>query len=92
MNKTGLLPFPLYEAIGLRLRTLLGMIPQVFRLFTHLFWMWMTLGWKVRKARNAFEKVLIRQGIRKEDAKRLSKQIKIAKDQIMDSIWKSAFK
>jgi len=45
------------------------------------------LGWKVRKARKAFEKELIRQGISKKDAKKLSKQIKIAKDQIMSSMW-----
>lgn len=86
------MPFPLYEAIGLRLRTLLGMFPQVIRLVTHLFWIWITLGWRVRKARNAFEKELICQGIPKEDAKRLSKQIKIAKNQIMNSLWKFAFK
>jgi len=37
-----------------------------------LFWMYLTLGWRVRKARSAFEKQLISQGMSKEDARRLS--------------------
>jgi hypothetical protein len=46
----------------------------------------------VRKTRKAFEKELIRKGISKKDAKQLSKQIKIAKDQIMSSLWQFASK
>ncbi len=72
--------------------TILSIIPRVAQLLVQLFWIWITLGWNVRKARRAFEKELIRQGIEKEDAKRLSKQIKILKDQIMGSIWQAAFK
>jgi hypothetical protein len=72
--------------------TILSIIPRVAQLLVQLFWIWITLGWNVRKARRAFEKELIRQGIKKEDAKRLSKQIKILKDQIMGSIWQAAFK
>lgn len=72
--------------------TIFSIIPRVAQLLVQLFWIWITLGWNVRKARRAFEKELIRQGIEKEDAKRLSKQIKILKDQIMGSIWQAAFK
>lgn len=72
--------------------TILSIIPRVAQLLVQLFWIWITLGWNVRKARRVFEKELIRQGIKKEDAKRLSKQIKILKDQIMGSIWQAAFK
>jgi len=64
------------------------MIPQIARLLTQLSWLWLTLGWQVRKARKAFEKELIRQGISKEDAKRLSRQIKTLKDQMMGSLWR----
>jgi hypothetical protein len=37
-----------------------------------LFWMYLTLGHRVRKTRKAFEKQLVMQGMSKEDAKRLS--------------------
>jgi hypothetical protein len=37
-----------------------------------LFWMYLTLGSHVRKARRAFEQQLIIQGMGKEDAERLS--------------------
>jgi hypothetical protein len=37
-----------------------------------LFWMYLTLGRRVGKARRAFEKQLVSQGMSKEDAKRLS--------------------
>jgi len=37
-----------------------------------LFWMYLTLGRRVGKARKAFEKQLVRQGMSKEDARRLS--------------------
>jgi hypothetical protein len=37
-----------------------------------LFWTYVTLGKRVRKARRAFEQQLIIQGMTKEDAERLS--------------------
>jgi hypothetical protein len=37
-----------------------------------LFWMYLTLGSRVRKTRKAIEKQLMQQGMSKEDAKRLS--------------------
>jgi len=46
--------------------------PHLAILGTSLFWMYLTLGWRVRKARKAFEKQLVSQGMSKEDAKRLS--------------------
>mgnify|MGYP001566643366 CR=1 FL=1 len=46
--------------------------PYLAIMGTSLFWMYLTLGWRVRKARSAFEKQLIAQGMSKEDARRLS--------------------
>jgi len=45
--------------------------PHLAILGTSLFWMYLTLGWRVRKARTAFEKQLVSQGMSREDAKRL---------------------
>jgi DNA polymerase III delta prime subunit len=53
-------------------KTLVKSTPNLARMGTSLFWMYLTLGWKVRKARKAFEKQLVSQGMSKEDAKRLS--------------------
>ena len=46
--------------------------PHLARLSLSLFWTYVTLGGQVRKARRAFEKQLILQGMSNEDAKRLS--------------------
>lgn len=46
--------------------------PNLARMGASLFWVYLTLGWKVRKTRRAFEKQLISQGMSKQDAKRLS--------------------
>jgi hypothetical protein len=46
--------------------------PHLALMGMNLFLMYLTLGWRVRKARRAFEKQLISQGMSKEDAKRLS--------------------
>lgn len=74
----------------LRLLTILGILPRITYLGIQLLWVWMTLDWKVRKARRAFERELVKHGISKEDARQLSKQIKTAKDDIMSSLWKMA--
>lgn len=57
-----------------------------------LFAIWVTLGWKVRKARKAFEKQLISQGMAKKDAKRLSAQYVKMKNEIIGTIKGSLFK
>jgi len=46
--------------------------PHLAIMGSSLFWMYLNLGRRVRKARRAFEKQLISQGMSKEDAKRLS--------------------
>lgn len=42
---------------------------------------WLTLGWKARKARKAFEAELTKEGMPSEDARRMSKYISDLKDQ-----------
>jgi hypothetical protein len=46
--------------------------PNLARMFLDLSWTYLTLGRRVRKARKAFEKQLLLQGMSKQDAKRLS--------------------
>lgn len=46
--------------------------PYLVRMSLRLGWMYLTLGWRVRKTRRAFEKELLKQGISQENAERLS--------------------
>ena len=46
--------------------------PHLARLSLSLSWTYFTLGWKVRRARRAFEKQLMAQGMSKMDAEQLS--------------------
>jgi hypothetical protein len=59
---------------------------SLIRLLLSLFALWLTLGWKVRKTRRAFEKQLIRQGMAKKDAKKLSAQYSKMKNEIINSL------
>ena len=56
--------------------------PNLVRLALSLSWTYLALGWKVRKARRAFEKQLMEQGISKKDAKQLSLFLKEFKNNI----------
>lgn len=66
--------------------TLLSISPHIVRLLCSLFIMWLTLGWKVRKARKAFEKELIKQGMPEEDAKKLGAQYTLLKNNLMEGL------
>lgn len=46
--------------------------PHLVRVTLNLFWIYLTLGQRVRKTRRAFEEQLIMQGMSRDDAKRLS--------------------
>jgi len=48
--------------------------------------MYLTLGRRVSKARKAFEKQLLQQGMSKEDAKRLSKCFEELKNNITEML------
>lgn len=59
------------------------------RLLVSLFAIWLTLDWKVWRARTAFEKQLRMQGMSKEDAKRLSAKYAALKDEAMNAFKRS---
>jgi hypothetical protein len=62
------------------------------KLVLDLFLVWVTLGWKVRKARNAFEKELAKSGMPKEAAKKLAKKYSSVKEEVMKQLWSSVGK
>ncbi len=59
------------------------------KLLTSLLVIWLTLNWKVRKARKAFERELVKQGMLTHDARRISAQFAILKDDIENSFKQS---
>lgn len=65
--------------------------PHLVRLMLSLGWMYMTLGWRVRSTRRAFEKELIRIGMSKKDAKRLSAAFEELKDNVLGMLKGGVF-
>ena len=59
--------------------------PNLVRLSLSLSWTYFTLGWHARRARRAFEKQLIAQGMSKTDAQQLS----IFYDDLKNSVTKT---
>jgi len=53
---------------------------------------WVTLGWKVRRARKAFERELVTSGMPREAATRLGKNYSSVKDEVIRQLWSSARK
>ncbi len=60
--------------------------PQLVQMLLSLSWMYLTLGIKVGKARRAFEKQLIQQGMSRDDARRLSASFEQLKNDITGTI------
>jgi len=59
------------------------------KLLASLLLIWLTLSWKVRRARKAFEKQLIKQGMAKDDAKRIGAQYAALKDNLENAFKQS---
>jgi len=76
----------------MKIRAVLNATLSLVRLVINLFFIWLTLGWKVRKTRKTFEKQLILQGISSKDAKRLSAFYSRLKDELMNSLKSAAFR
>jgi len=77
-------------------RTKTSLILSVFisaaylvRLLGSLLVIWLTLGWKVRKARRALEKELTNQGMPKRDAKMIGAQYAALKDEAVNALKRS---
>ncbi|MDH5462604.1 MAG: hypothetical protein OEX09_10345 [Candidatus Bathyarchaeota archaeon] len=69
--------------------SLFSIFPHLVRLHGSLFYLWLTLDWKVRRARKAFEKELVKQGMSREDAARLGAQYTILKNNLMRGLKRS---
>jgi hypothetical protein len=73
----------------MKISSIVGAGFSLINLLLSLFVLWLTLGWRVRRARRAFEKQLIRQGMAKKDAKKLSAQYSKLKDDMMNALKRS---
>jgi hypothetical protein len=60
--------------------------PFIALLTVNLLWVYLTLGYRVRKTRGAFEKQLTAQGMSKEDAKHLSASYENLKNEITGAL------
>jgi hypothetical protein len=76
----------------MKIGDIISLVLHTTRLLFSLSVLWVTFGWNVRKARKAFEKELIRQGMAKKDAKRLGEQYTKLKNEIMNNIKGSIFR
>ncbi len=56
----------------MKLRSVVSIALNLVRLMLSLLFLWLSFGWKVRKARKAFEKELVKAGMAKKDAEKLS--------------------
>jgi hypothetical protein len=56
------------------------------RLILSLIGLWVGLGWSLRRARKAFEKELVKQGMKKQDARRISAQFTKLKNEMTSSL------
>lgn len=61
----------------------------VVRLLSSLLLIWLTLGWKVRRARRALEKELIGQGMPKREARKIGAQYAALKDEAINVLKRS---
>jgi len=77
------------KAPSLLILSILAGAVSAIRLIGSLAVIYLGLGWKVRKARRAFEKELIRTGMSKEDARRIGAQYAALKDNAVKAIKRS---
>jgi hypothetical protein len=76
----------------MKISSIISITLHTIRLLLSLSALWLSFGWKVRKARKAFEKELVKAGMAKKDAKRLSAWYSKLKDDIIQAVKSSAFK
>lgn len=76
----------------MKISSMFAMGLSLMILLCSIFALWATLGWKVRKTRKAFEKQLIKQGMAKKDAKRISAHYSKMKNEIVSTFKGSLFR
>jgi len=69
---------------------ILRIIFFIFKIIGSLIFVWIMISWHVRRARRSFEDELMKAGVSKEDAQRLSRCFVDLKDQ-MKTMMKSPF-
>ncbi|MEM3577277.1 MAG: hypothetical protein QXX51_02325 [Candidatus Bathyarchaeia archaeon] len=73
----------------MKIRSVISIIFFISYILFSMLILWATLGWNVRKTRKAFEKQLIRQGMAKKDARKLSAQYSKLKNDLMNTLKRS---
>lgn len=73
----------------MKVSTIIKSGSHLSQLLLNLFFVWLTLDWKVRKARKAFEKELMKSGMPREAAEKLGKKYSSVKDEVMKQLWGS---
>ena len=73
----------------MKIRSIISIILSILYILFNILILWATLGWNVRKARKAFEKQLIRNGMAKKDAQRISAQYSKLKNDVMNTLKRS---
>jgi hypothetical protein len=76
----------------MKISSIISITLHAIRLLLSLSALWLSFGWKVRRARKAFEKELVKAGMAKKDAKKLSAWYSKLKDDIIQAVKSSAFK
>ena len=70
----------------MKVRSIVSIAISIAHLLGSLLFLWIILGWRIRRTRGAFEKQLVLQGMSKEDAKRMSAQFSKLKDNLLGTI------
>lgn len=74
----------------MKVQHLIRATPHLVKLVMSLFFMWLELGWTVRKARKALEEELLKSGMPKSAAEKLGKEYASVKDQMISQVWCAA--
>jgi len=69
-----------------RIISILQIAYFIFRIILCLLSSWISIKWKVRKARRAFEREVVKHGISKEEARRLSEVFTALEKQLRDAV------
>jgi len=69
-----------------RIISILQIAYFIFRIILCLLSSWISMKWKVRRARRAFEEEAVKHGISREEARRLSEALTDLEKQLRDAV------